>query len=145
MFSFSAILVSSSLLQPPIITIFYILPWLGPCGILHVTKVSSPASPASPSFCEEQFFTMIADDSVTVIHVVVDHLTLNDFRQSQMRFIPYSSRENWVPRYPHTITYVDCNTKGNPTRNVFSSDDLLGGGKATSAGREGEHSSEGKP
>ena len=74
---------------------------------------------------EEYAFARIFDKDDLVIPTAVGHLVKYDFRPSLMRFIPYSSKENWMAKYPHKMPYVDCDGERNISGNIPLWEDIL--------------------
>lgn len=79
-----------------------------PCsGILHGLRISTSANGGR----EEQSFSWIAN--FALVDVAINHLEQYGFTRENMQFIPYSSKSNWVNKYPHAFPYVDCDVLGN--------------------------------
>ena len=88
-----------------------------PRGILHATRgVVVSGHHQSGEAREDHAFAWIegnADDpSGAVSQAAVGFFVAAQFRASQMRFIPFSSRANWVARYPHAVPCVSCDETG---------------------------------
>lgn len=75
-----------------------------PCGVLH-------ASRSSPNGREEHSFAWIVN--YQTVDAALAHLERYGFTRDQVQFIPFSSKANWVTKYPHAFPYVDCDNGGN--------------------------------
>eukprot|EP00804_Cyclotella_cryptica_P010264 CCRYP_016739-RA/>CCRYP_016739-RA protein AED:0.05 eAED:0.05 QI:1/1/1/1/1/1/3/5305/702 len=75
-----------------------------PSGILHAFRSSSR---------REHCFAWISD--VTFVENVVQHLHKYGFARTRMVFVPYSSKANWMHRYPHAVPHVQCDGEGAVT------------------------------
>mmetsp|Transcript_6664 Transcript_6664/g.15113 ORF Transcript_6664/g.15113 Transcript_6664/m.15113 type:complete len:805 (+) Transcript_6664:156-2570(+) len=73
-------------------------------GTLHATKNADGR--------EEHAFAWLDDKSHVNVENVTSHLAQFGFRDSRILFIPYSSLENWMHRYPHACPYMQCDDKG---------------------------------
>eukprot|EP01082_Thalassiosira_pseudonana_P000955 g1717.t1 g1717 contig10:2659108-2660425(+) len=94
---------------------------LHPTGILHATKRSSPTI---ANGCEEEHvFAWVAN--VEIVNRLVLHLEQRGFvagvEHDNVEFIPYSSKENWMGRYPFAKPTVECDGSGNIASSVVLS------------------------
>ena len=80
------------------------------CGTLHAfrTSLTGPAGGR-----EEQCFVWVAN--YDTIEYASSHLEQFGFTRDKTQFIPYTSKSNWINKYPHAFPYVDCDVLGNVT------------------------------
>ncbi|KAL7539283.1 hypothetical protein ACHAXR_009151 [Thalassiosira sp. AJA248-18] len=74
-----------------------------PCGVLHALR-------STPNGREEHSFAWIANYDTS--DAALAHLERYGFTREKVQFIPYSSKANWVTKYPHAFPYVDCDDGG---------------------------------
>ncbi|KAL7466486.1 hypothetical protein ACHAXS_006786 [Conticribra weissflogii] len=48
----------------------------------------------------------------THLHATLAHLERFGFLAKNVKFIPFSSKANWIYRYPHAYPYIECNEVG---------------------------------
>ena len=75
-----------------------------PSGVLHAFRSSSR---------EEHCFAWVAD--ISLVESALEHLERYGFERDRIVFIPFTSKTNWVHRYPHAFPYIDCNNEGKVT------------------------------
>eukprot|EP00804_Cyclotella_cryptica_P014421 CCRYP_004766-RA/>CCRYP_004766-RA protein AED:0.14 eAED:0.14 QI:136/1/1/1/0.75/0.6/5/584/451 len=76
-------------------------------GILHAFRSSLPSGR------EEHIFCWIVNSNH--IDKAVEHVASKDFDRDSLVFIPYSSKGNWVNKYPHADPALDCSETGEVT------------------------------
>ncbi len=83
-----------------------------PSGILHAYRTTSPntINNTNNNTREEHTFAWIS--SLSHIQSAATHLTQHGFDPSTFVFIPYSTKRNWVNRYPHAAPALECNENG---------------------------------
>eukprot|EP00970_Alexandrium_tamarense_P001477 scaffold154_cov185-Alexandrium_tamarense.AAC.5 len=88
-----------------------------PSGIIHahrITNTTSSAASTSTS-AEEHIFAWLTD--ITYLNTTLKHLAQHSFDTStnSCMFIPYSSKENWIAKYPHAAPALECDEEGKVT------------------------------
>eukprot|EP01082_Thalassiosira_pseudonana_P001770 g1723.t1 g1723 contig10:2667584-2669463(+) len=83
-----------------------------PSGILHAHRTTSPntINNTNNNTREEHTFAWIF--SLSHIQSAATHLTQHGFDPITFVFIPYSTKRNWVNRYPHAAPALECNENG---------------------------------
>mmetsp|Transcript_24877 Transcript_24877/g.53664 ORF Transcript_24877/g.53664 Transcript_24877/m.53664 type:complete len:789 (-) Transcript_24877:315-2681(-) len=84
------------------------------CGVLHAFRCSSPSSSSSSGAGrEEHSFAWIAN--YDTVETALCHLERYGFTRDAVQFVPFSSKTNWITKYPHAFPYVDCDEGGTVT------------------------------
>ena len=81
-----------------------------PCSGVIVALRSSPTTTTNTTEREEYSFAWIAN--YDTINYALSHLEQYGFTRDKTQFIPYSSKINWINKYPHAFPYVDCDIGG---------------------------------
>ena len=81
------------------------------CGIILALRTSPTAIVNNTTEREEYSFAWIAN--YEYINYALSHLEQYGFTRQKTQFIPYSSKINWINKYPHAFPYVDCDIGGN--------------------------------
>mmetsp|Transcript_5768 Transcript_5768/g.12651 ORF Transcript_5768/g.12651 Transcript_5768/m.12651 type:complete len:1022 (+) Transcript_5768:111-3176(+) len=91
-----------------------------PCGMLHVSKRQVFNSSGHEIGREEQAFAWIQHrfSNEDKVQRVIEHLVGYGFDGTRLVFLPFSSLEGWMFRYPHACPYIvldnDGTIKGMP-------------------------------
>ncbi|KAL7529903.1 hypothetical protein ACHAXR_005173 [Thalassiosira sp. AJA248-18] len=81
-----------------------------PCGILHCTRGSTSGGSIS---AEEHAFAWIAHHDIPQhLSNALGHMEKFGFSESNVTFIPYSSRRSWIEKYPLAFPHVYCGGRG---------------------------------
>mmetsp|Transcript_21126 Transcript_21126/g.38756 ORF Transcript_21126/g.38756 Transcript_21126/m.38756 type:complete len:677 (+) Transcript_21126:72-2102(+) len=92
-------------------------------GILHSFKFDNGR--------EEHAFAWLHDKNHKSVRKVVLHFSEFGFAESQMCFIPFSTKDNWLRRYPHACPYMECNKHGTIKGMPFFQDIKSGKGSGS--------------
>ncbi|KAL3801964.1 hypothetical protein HJC23_010308 [Cyclotella cryptica] len=76
-----------------------------PSGILHASQ------PDIVDLRQKHVFVWISD--LNFIQSAVHHLSKLHYKEENLVFIPFSSKQNWLNSYPYAIPSLDCDDKGN--------------------------------
>jgi len=76
-------------------------------GILHGVRYIDDGTAAAR---EQNVFCWVRD--ATHIETVGDYLKKRKFDEKSLVFVPYSTRDNWIRRYPLAIPTLECTKEG---------------------------------
>ncbi|KAL7438389.1 hypothetical protein ACHAXH_007609, partial [Discostella pseudostelligera] len=87
-------------------------------GIIHACRSHSHSHFGG----ESHTFAWIANvNDAKSSSAVVEYLQTLGYKKSSMKFIPYSSHQQWIARYPHAIPIVECDMDGKLRVHAHSS------------------------
>jgi len=83
------------------------------CGVLHAFRTSSQQGISGTGGREEHSFAWVAD--YDHVETALCHFEKYGFTRDTVQFVPFSSKPNWITKYPHAFPYVNCDEVGSVT------------------------------